>query len=156
MANNVFRQKNIDKINSPESLNDYVRVTSPSVWIILVGTVLLLFGALVFSAYGKIDTNVNVAVCVLNGEITTYVDEADIDSIASNMKIKIGGSEYSIKSIGEKPIKASEVDEYIIHKANMEFSQWVFPVAVEGTLRDGAYIGTITIERISPISYIFN
>lgn len=156
MSNSVFRQKSIDKINSPESLNDYVKVTSPSVWIVLVGTVLLLLGALVFSAYGKIDTNVNVAVCVMNGKTTAYIDEADIESIALDMKVRVDGSECSIKSIAEKPIKASEVDEYVLHKADMELSQWVFPVIIDGTLKDGAYIGTVTVERISPISYIFN
>ena len=156
MSNSIFRQKNIDKINSPESLNDYVKVTNPSVWIILIGVVILLIGALVFGTIGKIDTNINVVAEVIDGSITVYIDEADITSVNSDMKVKIGGTEYNITNIADRPIKTLEVDEYVLHKGNMEFSQWVYPVTVEGTINDGVYSATIAVERISPISLIFN
>ncbi len=37
MGNNtkLFREKSIESIESPEALNDYLRVTSPSIWLIL-------------------------------------------------------------------------------------------------------------------------
>lgn len=156
MASNVFRQKNLDKINSPESLNDYVKVTNPSVWIILTGILILIIGAFIFSAFGTVDTNKNLAVSVTNGDIMAYMDENDISSIDVHMTIKIDGTEYAIRSIPDRPIKVYEVDEYVLHKANMESVEWVYPIEVEGTLKDGAYIGTVTVEHISPISYIFN
>ena len=61
MSDSIFRQKNIDRINSPESLNDYVKVTNPSVWIVLIGVVVLIIGAIVFGTVGKVDTNVIAA-----------------------------------------------------------------------------------------------
>lgn len=45
MNNSIFRQKSIDKISSPEKLDDYIKVTKPSVWITLIAIVLLLAGA---------------------------------------------------------------------------------------------------------------
>lgn len=156
MAGSVFRQKNVERINSPESLNDYVKVTNPSVWIILVGALVLIVGALIFSAFGTIDTNVSVGILAVDGAITAYVDEADIDSISTGMTVKVDGTLLSVKSIPDRPVKKTEVDEYVLHKGDMEASQWLFPISLEGSLEDGVYEGSVTVEQISLISYIFN
>ena len=52
--NGIFREKSIDRVTGPESLNDYIRVTSPSVWIALLALVVLLAGMLVWSIFGKV------------------------------------------------------------------------------------------------------
>lgn len=52
--NSIFRQKSLDKISSPEKLDDYIRVTSPSVWFILAAIILLLFGALFWGIFGEV------------------------------------------------------------------------------------------------------
>ena len=43
---NLFREKSLETIESPESLNDYLRVTSPGVWIILAAVIALLVGGI--------------------------------------------------------------------------------------------------------------
>ena len=50
----VFREKSMDRVSSPEALNDYIRVTTPSVWIVLVALVVLLLGMLAWSVFGRI------------------------------------------------------------------------------------------------------
>ena len=40
----IFRQKALDRINSPEQLTDYLRVTNPGIWLVLIAAV---FGILV-------------------------------------------------------------------------------------------------------------
>ena len=35
----IFRKKAVDRVNSPEQLNDYIRVTSPSIWMVLAGVI---------------------------------------------------------------------------------------------------------------------
>ncbi len=53
--NGIFREKSIDRVTGPESLNDYIRVTSPSVWIALLALVVLLVGLLAWSIFGRIE-----------------------------------------------------------------------------------------------------
>ena len=53
--NGIFREKSIDRVTGPESLNDYIRVTSPSVWIALLALVVLLVGLLAWSVFGRIE-----------------------------------------------------------------------------------------------------
>ena len=59
----IFRQKSMERVSSPEALNDYIRVTTPSVWIVLLALVVLLAGMLAWSILGR--------VTVHNGDGTT-------------------------------------------------------------------------------------
>jgi len=50
----IFRQKSIDKVSSPEKLDDYIRVTKPSVWITLAAIGILLVGTIVWGIFGEL------------------------------------------------------------------------------------------------------
>ena len=54
MNNGIFRQESIDKVSSPEKLDDYIRVTTPSVWIALAAIVALLIGVIVWGCFGEL------------------------------------------------------------------------------------------------------
>lgn len=56
-GNNIFREKSLERVSSPEALNDYIRVTTPSVWIVLAATVLLLLGMLAWSVFGTVEVH---------------------------------------------------------------------------------------------------
>ena len=34
MSDQIFRKKSLDRISSPEQLNDYIRVANPGIWMI--------------------------------------------------------------------------------------------------------------------------
>ncbi len=53
-GNSVFRKKSIERISSPEELNDYIRVTTPSVWLVMAALILLLVGMLAWSVFGTV------------------------------------------------------------------------------------------------------
>ena len=55
--NGVFRQKSMERVSSPEQLNDYIRVTTPSVWLVLLALVILLVGMLVWSIFGRVEVH---------------------------------------------------------------------------------------------------
>ena len=67
MNNSIFRQKSIDKVSSPEKLDDYIRVTTPSVWITLAAITILLIGTIVWGIFG---------------ELTIHNDDGTIDVVA--------------------------------------------------------------------------
>ena len=51
----IFRKKSLERISSPEELNDYIKVTSPPVWIILLAIVVILVGVLSWGVLGTVD-----------------------------------------------------------------------------------------------------
>ncbi|MCL2839926.1 MAG: hypothetical protein FWE05_04055 [Defluviitaleaceae bacterium] len=46
---NIFRKESLDKMSSPEKLNDYIKVSNPSVWIILGAIAIMLISVIVWS-----------------------------------------------------------------------------------------------------------
>lgn len=50
----IFRKKSLDKATSPEELNDYIRVTSPHIWIVLAAVILLLVGMIIWGIFGTV------------------------------------------------------------------------------------------------------
>ena len=53
-SQSIFRKKSLDKINGPEEMRDYVRVTTPSVWIVLAAILLLVIGVLGWCIFGTV------------------------------------------------------------------------------------------------------
>ena len=53
----IFREKSLERVSSPEQLNDYIRVTTPSVWIVLIALVVLLVGMLAWGVLGRIEVH---------------------------------------------------------------------------------------------------
>ena len=50
----VFREKSLNSISSPERLNEYIRVSTPGVWLILAAITVLLIGILVWGVFGSL------------------------------------------------------------------------------------------------------
>ncbi len=51
----IFRQKSLERVSSPEQLNDYIRVTRPSIWLVLAALMILLLGILAWSVFGTVE-----------------------------------------------------------------------------------------------------
>lgn len=58
----IFRKKSLERVAAPEQLDDYIKVTTPSVWIILAATLLLVAGMLIWAVFGRIRVNTDSGV----------------------------------------------------------------------------------------------
>ena len=97
----LFRQKSMDRISSPEQLNDYLRVTGPSVWVIMAAIVLLLVGLLIWSASASIDSFVSASAVVADGSMTlSFDDEQKAAQVEPGMSILVGESASSVRTVG--------------------------------------------------------
>ncbi|MBR1659625.1 MAG: hypothetical protein IJ705_04850 [Oscillospiraceae bacterium] len=50
-----MKKEETTRVGSPEELNDYIRVSSPAVWIVLAVVIALLLGALAWAVFGTVD-----------------------------------------------------------------------------------------------------
>ena len=50
MKNDLFRKSAIDRVSSPDQLNDYIKVVPPGVWLIVAAVIVVLAGILGFLA----------------------------------------------------------------------------------------------------------
>lgn len=157
MSDSIFRKKSMDKITSPEQLTDYIRVTNPSVWMVLGAVIVLLIGVCVWGIFGKLDTKLKVAAQSKDGQVVCYVKESDIQSVKEDMAVVIDEKEAHIRSVSVNPIAVGDdFSEYAMHISDLEKGEWVFVVETDSSLPDGIYEAEIIIDRVSPASFVLN
>ena len=102
MEQSLFRQKSMDRISSPEQLNDYLRVTSPAVWVILTAIILLLAGLLIWSATATINTYAAGTAEVRDGFMTVRFDDPVFaKNVEQGMEISVDGQKQAVvQSVG--------------------------------------------------------
>ena len=66
MNESIFRQKSLDRISSPEEIDNYIRVTRPSLWLALGVIILLLAALILWSVTARIESTM-----VVDGQIVT-------------------------------------------------------------------------------------
>lgn len=158
MQNKVFREKSIDKITSPEQLNDYVKVANVRVWVVLVSLVCLLAAVCFWGVFGRVEAGFSAAAYCENGKLSCYIREADMRSeIVAGAKARIDGTEVTFTAVAEKPVQAYTVmDDYTRHVSGADEDDWVYCADANADLPDGTYSAFVIAKSVSPISFVIN
>ena len=53
----VFREKSLEKMSSPDQMDDYIKVMTPSVWIALIALAVLIIGILAWTIFGTMEVH---------------------------------------------------------------------------------------------------
>ena len=138
MAEPIFREKSLKRISSPEELGEYLRVTSPAVWLGLTAVILLLAGMLIWSTTASIDSFVTGTAQVEDGTMRLlFDDEQAAESVRTGMSVKVGETESTITSIGTDP-------------------NGVLFAAAETALADGSYPASVILRQTQVLQLLFN
>ena len=129
----LFRKKTLDRISSPEQLTDYLRVTNPGIWVILLAVILLLAGVFAWSMVGTLETTAEVKI-VVSDHIAEIIPLGS-ESLDEGMPLRVSGQEYIIAF--------DDTDE---------FGRSTGIAEVE--LPDGTYDGLAVLEAVHPISFL--
>ena len=152
---NIFREKAITRVTSPEQLNEYIRVATPGIWFILVAILLALAGMFVWFIFGKVDATLTTAGIVQSGSLTCYVPEDKRAEVNVGDTVTVNGQTYRIEAIGTEPVSVTEeFPEYGLHVGGLTVGQWAYPATVKAGIPDGVYQAVITTETINPISFL--
>lgn len=154
----IFRQKSVDRVSSPEQLDNYLKVTTPSVWLILIGIIVLLIGTIVWAALGKLNTYVNTGCIVESQTAYCYVTEEDGKKVDEGMTVEIPSEDVQFEVIGVETqgVNIPDTYNYLQHIVGVTSSDFVLSLYGLTNLKDGYYTGRIIVESISPLVFIFN
>ena len=132
----LYRKSSMEHIQSPEQLNDYLRITNPSVWLLLTAVILLLAGLLVWGsltyidsvAYGKAEVN-------QGSMLVRFDEERAAENVDVGMSVTVGETRSEIRSMGW--------DE-----------QGMFALA-ETSLADGEYDAAVHYKQTQVLKLLF-
>lgn len=143
MENQVFRQKSVERIASPEQLQDYMRVTTPGVWMVLAAVILLLAGLILSSALVNVESKITEqAVVAEDGlmlDIALPLSQKSL--VAPGMPVRVADREAKIDMV----FQAEDAVEVIA----------TLPEDGE-KLAPGTYDVEIITETVRPISFLFS
>lgn len=159
MNEQLFRKKTIDQLSDPDQLGDYIHVTNPGVWMVLVTIIAFLVGVCVWASVAKVTT---VVVCagISDGQtVTCYVNEDDYAYVQTGMTVYINDGTYTVSSIDTTPftLKEDSLNEYALRVGELSIGEWVYAITLTGdAIEDGVYEANIVVENLSPFYFVFN
>ena len=156
MKNGLFRKKSLERISSPEELHDYMRVTSPRLWMLLGAITALLVGFIVYASTATMENTMPIKVKVSQYELETnaageveymtaieaHLPRTMKDQVDSNMMVRIGRIEAKIAYVG--------VGENETIFLNIDPGMDYVP------LEEGEYDAELVLESTMPISFLWN
>ena len=159
MNNSLFRKKSIDRVTSPEQLNDRLRVTNAGVWLLLGGILLILAGICIWGIFGRLNTLLPVGAVTEQGQTICYVKEASRNQVAIGMEVTTESGTTSVAEVALQPIQVDAgFPEYLCHVGNFSKGEWVYVVTLKEPLgEDGSiFSADIVIESIAPVKFVVN
>lgn len=154
--NGVFRSSSLERISSPEQLNEYIRVASPRLWAVLIALTVFLAGAVIWSRFGSIGSTVYGVAIVQEGDCVLYVTQEKTAYLEPGNPVLIEGQATELISISPEPFAVTEsISEYARSIGEFTLGEWVCSGAVKNvSLPDGIYSAAIEEERLSALSLL--
>lgn len=138
MKETFFRKKSMERISSPEVLNDCLQVTGPAVWLILTAVILLFAGILIWSSAASIESYVPGTAQVQDGSMYIQFESGQAArNVESGMTVAAGETESRISSVGT------------------DAQGELFAIAPT-TLADGTYSVKVVFRRTQLLSLLFD
>ena len=139
MNETLFRQKSLDKVKSPENLDDYIQVSNPGMWLLLVSVIVLLAGACVWGIFGHLDSTVDTSIHAENGTLICFIMNEDFASVQEGMTVKFDEYEAVVTGTWQK-----------------EDPGYLCVLESEQAVPDGFYDGKIVTKSVRPLSFVLN
>lgn len=153
----LFRVESLERIQSPDQLEDYIRVSNPGVWIVLAAIVLLLVAGVVWASVGRLVEATPTVLVVKNAQATCYVGEDAAASVARGDTVRAGKAQGEVTEVAQVPLSpdalSATLDAYAAHRVGA--TGWMYPVSVNIQLADGVYDAHIATSSFAPIKLLF-
>lgn len=157
MGDSIYRKESLDRMSSPDELTNTIKVIKPSVWVLLIALILVLAGFLVWSVFGRINSTVETVVVSDGESISCLISEKDILSVQPGMTLILEDKEYRLGEQVDDPKSAYyDLDPILYHFGNYGQDEYVYTFSVDGDIDRGIYKAKIVVERVRPITFLWN
>ena len=162
-TSNIFTKKASDKLRSPDDLDEYVRVTNPSVWVVLAACAILMIGLFAWGFFGTASTSVGAQGTYVNGEVVCFLPAENASKVHVGDVANVDGQLMEVASISSVPVSRIEAREIVgsdFLTNTLVAGDWTYVVRFSGggghSFVEGIPLTiAITTEQIAPIDLIF-
>ena len=157
----LFNKAATEKLRSPDDLDKYVRVTNPSVWLVLAACIAMLIGLLAWGIFGAVTTSVATTGTCVGGQAVCFLSADDTAKVKVGDIAIVGGQHMKVSSVSSIPLSRNEAasvlkSDYLV--STLVQDEWAYQINFEGdtsSLSEGVPLAiSITTERVAPITLI--
>lgn len=167
----IFRQESLDKVESPEKLDKYIKASRPSAWIFVIAVIILAVSLVVWGFTGKLPKLYNTkGVSMKNGTVACFIPPEELSASYLGCKVNIvlpdgKVTSGSVSDISSVPYSANEISEvlekdWLTHQfVDDDYSKYLYMVEVitdETISEDYIVSASIVTDNVRPIVYLFN
>lgn len=109
MDHQLFRKESIDRISSPEELHDYMRVTSPKLWMVLSAIIAMLVGFIVYASTSVMESTIDIKVNAQYGVLYAEIEIPQLEIVKIHMPVRVNGESGEIKDISQNSRLALDI-----------------------------------------------
>ncbi len=167
MQNNLFKKSSMERISSPEKLNDFIKVSNPTSWMVLGAALSIVLGLLCWGIFGRLNESVLFNGHMKDGNLYCYANGNLAQQLESGMPATItaqgSGESFSgyILSVADHPLSFDEAtrgitSDYIL--SSLGITGWNIAVVVESEapLYEGVvYTVSVVTDTYRPIEMVF-
>lgn len=168
MQNNLFKKSSMERITSPEKLNDFIKVSNPTSWMILGAALAIVLGLLCWGIFGQLTESVSFNGYLKEGQLCCYAPGSLAEQLSAGMEAKVapqGSAENAfdgrILTVAEHPLSYDEASRDIISDymlSSLGITGWNIAVTLEtdAPLYEGVvYTVSVVTETYRPIEMVF-
>ena len=112
---NIFRRESLDRVESPEQLDAYIKVSHPKVWLIMAALLVAVISVIVWSVVGSLPQTMTVKGVTVGGNVINCyecVENANTNLIGCKANITLpDGRNISgkVEAVSQNPYSQEEI-----------------------------------------------
>jgi len=158
----LFRDQSIHKATAVDPLDDYIRVTKPSIWLLLGTVAVIVICGLAWGVLGYIPTTLTKSFVSTGDAYISFFPPEEATMITQGLSVDVGGVTGTVAKVDTKTLSQADATallsgDYEAHV--LELTDWNVQVTVQcpqvgakGTFAEVK----MTMDPVHPISFLIN
>ncbi len=158
----MFTEEARSHLQSPDDLERYLHVISPSIWVVLGAVISLLIGLAAWGFFGSVSASISGLGASIDGETLCLVTPNQVAQLNEGDDAYVDDTFTSVASVSPTPLSREEVskllgNDYLAYALIKD--EWVYVVTFTDYIDSEPGVPltvNITTERVAPISLILD
>ena len=159
----LFTEKARSKLRSADNLNEYVRASTLSFWVVLAACISLAIGLITWGLFGTAQSSIRAEGTLSKDGVVCFLPETEASAIQVGDSANVNGKQMSVESVSPTPVSRDEARDIVQSEflaGTLVAHDWTYIVRMTkddySDLTEGVPLSvTITAQRIAPLELLF-